>query len=204
MRNGTLTAFTLAATGLCGAAWAAVQPAPPAVPPAAAAPAAPETSEIHFTVHEKALLDVLRAATPQTVSVGTNLFSTDLTLLDPRDLVLANGRATFKIRVKGRTIPLDQIVTPVVSIERDPRTGQFFGVVSSMPLTLPGAGTIDLKDFLPRFEIPSVVDNPWNVADRPLGLRLRIRRIAILDHMLEVGADVDLAPVVSSRAPGSN
>jgi len=196
VRNGTLTAFSLAAIGLCGGAWAAVPTAP-------TAPAIPETSEIRFTVHEKALLDVLRAATPQTVAVGTNLFSTDLTLLDPSDLVLGNGRATFKIRVKGRTIPLDQIVNPVVTIERDPRTGQFFGVVSSMPLTLPGDGRIDLKDFLPRFEIPAVVDNPWNVADRPLGLRLRIRRIAILEHLLEVGADVDLAPVVSSRAPGS-
>ena len=72
------------------------------------------------------------------------------------------------------------------------------------PLTLPGAGTMDLTDFLPRFEIPAVVDSPWNVAERPLGLRLRIRRIAILDHLLEVGADFDLAPVVSSRAPAAN
>lgn len=198
MRNGTLTAFSLAVLGLCGAAWSAVPPAPPATP------APSEVPEIRFTVQEKALLDVLRAATPQTVSVGTSMFSTDLTLLDPRDLVLTNGRASFKIRVKGRTIPIDQILTPVVTIEKDPRTGQYFGVVSSMPLTMPGAGTIDLKDFLPRFEIPTVLDNPWNVADRPLALRLRIRRIAILEHLLEVGADVDLAPVVSSRAPGSN
>jgi len=197
LRIGTLTASVLAALFLCSAARGAA-------PPAAAAPATPDTSEIRFTVQEKALLDVLRAATPQTVSVGTNLFNTDLTLLDPSDLVLSNGRATFKIRVKGRTIPLDQTVSPAVTIERDPRTGQYFGVVSSMPLALPGAGTIDLKDFLPRFEIPTVIENPWNVADRPLALKLRIRRIAILEHLLEVGADVDLAPGVSTRPPGSN
>jgi hypothetical protein len=180
-----------------------------AVPPGAAAAtpsppaAAPESSEVRFTVNEKALLDVLRAATPQTIAVGTSLLTTELTLLDPRDLVLGGGRATFKIRVKGRDIPIDQVVSPVVTVERDPRTGQHFGVVSSMPLALPGGARIDLRDFLPRIEIPAVVDNPWNVADRPLGLRLRIRRIAILEHLLEVGADVDIAPVVSSRTPGS-
>lgn len=174
-----------------------------AAPAAAPAPAA-DASEIRFTVHEKALLDVLRAATPQTITVGTNLLSTDLTLLDPTDLVLGNGRASFKIRVKGRSIPIDQVVSPVVTIDRDPRTGQYYGVVSSLPLTIPGVGTIDLRDFLPRFEIPAVLENPWNVTDRPLGLRLRIRRIAILDHLLEVGADVDVAPALSSRAPVSN
>jgi hypothetical protein len=197
VRHGILTAISLAAIGLFGAAWAAA-------PATTAPPVAPDTSEIRFTVHEKALLDVLRAATPQTISVGTELLNTDLTLLDPSDLVLGNGRATFKIRVKGRTIPLDQVVSPVVTIDRDPRTGQYFGVVSSIPITLPGARKIDLKDFLPRFEIPAVVENPWNVTDRPLGLRLRIRRIAILEHLLEVSGDVDLAPVVSSRAPGAN
>lgn len=197
MGNGILTAFSLTAIGLSGAAWAAA-PGAPATPPA------PDSAEVRFTVHEKALLDVLRAATPQTITVGTDLLNTDLTLLDPSDLVLGNGRATFKIRVKGRTVPLDQVVSPVVTVDRDPRTGRYFGVVSSMPLTIPGGGRIDLRDFLPRFEIPAVVENPWNVADRPLGLRLRIRRIAILEHLLEVGADVDIAPIVSSRAPGAN
>jgi hypothetical protein len=170
-----------------------------AVLPGGASAVAPDGSEVRFTVNERALLDVLRAATPQTVTVGTSLMSVDLTLLDPSDLVLGGGKATFKIRVKGRNIPLDQVVSPVVTVDRDPRTGQYFGVVSSMPLTIPGAGRIDLKDFVPRLEIPAVVESPWGVAARPLGLRLRIRRIAILDHLLEVGADVDLAPVVSSR-----
>jgi hypothetical protein len=175
----------------------------PAAAVAAPAATAPEPAEVRFTVNEKALLDCLRAATPQTVTVGTSLLSADLTLLDPSDLVLANGRATFKIRVKSRTVALDQIVAPVVTIERDPRSGQFFGVVSSLPVQIPGLGAVDLRDYLPHFEIPAVLENMWSVADRPLGLKVKIRRIAILDHLLEVGADVDVAPVVSSRGTGA-
>jgi hypothetical protein len=187
--------WVVAAALGAGFAWVAT-------PVQAATPAAPDATELRFTVNERALLDCLRAATPQTVTVGSSLLSTDLTLLDPTDLVLANGRASFKIRVKGRTIPLDQVVRPTVTIDKDPRSGQFFGVVSSLPVQVPGLGSIDLKDYLPRFEIPALVEDLWHVADRPLGLRLRIRRIAILDHLLEVGADVDFAPTVSSRGTG--
>ena len=181
----------LAATVALGAA------APLPKPPAA------NGSEVRFTVQERALLDFLRASTPQTVTVGSSLMSTELTLLDPSDLVLTGGKATFKIRVKSRSIALDQVVSPVVSIDRDPRTDQYYGVVSSLPLQIPGAGKIDLRDFLPRIEIPAVIDNPWPVADRTLAVRLRIRNIAILDHQLEVGADVDLSPAVPARAPGA-
>jgi len=175
--------------------------------PALGATAAPiaargESSEVRFTVGESALLDCLRAATPKTLSVGTPVFSTDLTLLDPSDVVLRDGRASFKIRVKGRTLPVDQVVNPIITLERDVKSGQYVGVVSSMPVQIPGLPAIDLKDYLPRFEIPAVLEDLYRVSDRPLGLRLRIRRIAILDHLLEVGADVDFAPAVSSRTPG--
>lgn len=161
-----------------------------------------ESSEVRFTVGESALLDCLRAATPKTFSVGTTVFSTDLTLLDPSDLVLRDGKASFKIRVKGRTLPVDQVVNPIITLERDAKSGQYFGVVSSMPIQIPGLPAIDLKDYLPRLEIPAVVEDLYRMSDRPLGLRLRIRRIAILDHLLEVGADVDFAPAVSTRTPG--
>ena len=170
---------------------------------ATAAPAPPgDTSEVRFTLGEAALLDCLRAATPQTFSVGSKSLNADLTLLDPSDLVLRNGKATFKIRVKGKTLAVDQVVNPIITLDRDAQSGQYFGVVSSLPIQIPGLGALDLKDFMPRFEIPAVLENLYRVSDRPLGLRLHIRRIAILDHLLEVGADVDFAPAVSSRTPG--
>jgi hypothetical protein len=173
----------------------------PAGTSAASAGASAEPSEVRFTVGESALLDCLRAAMPQTLSVGTKVLGTELTLLDPSDLVLRDGKARFKIRVKGRTLPVDQVVQPTVTIDRDPQSGRYYGVVSSLPIQIPGLGALDLRDYLPRFEIPAVVENLYRVSDRPLGLRLRIRRIAILDHLLEVAADLDFAPVVSSRPP---
>jgi hypothetical protein len=167
----------------------------------APAPSQGEASEVRFTLGEAALLDCLRAATPQTFSVGSKSVNADLTLLDPSDLVLRNGKASFKIRVKAKTLAVDQVVNPIVTLDRDAQSGQYFGVISSLPIqTILGA--IDLKDFMPRFEIPAVLENLYRVSDRPLGLRLHIRRIAILDHLVEVGADVDFAPAVSSRTPG--
>ncbi len=189
----SIVAAVVAISCLCSPAGAA--PPPPA--------AGSDPSEIKFTVGESALLDVLRAATPQTLAVGNSLVSTDLTLLDPSDLVLHDGKASFRIRVKGRTFPVDQIVTPVISLNRDAATGQYYGVIATLPVQIQGLGAIDLKDYVPRFEIPAVMENLYHVADHPLGIRLRIRRMAILEHQLEVGADIDLAPVVPSRAAGS-
>ena len=194
IRRGTTGALFVACV-LAGAPAPAAPPAGSAAP----APSKPE-GEVRFTVVESAVLDCLRAATPQTISVGSKMLSTDLTLLDPSDVALHEGRASFKIRVKGRTLPVDQIVQPTVTLQRDTASGQYYGVISSMPIKIPGLGTIDLKDYIPRIEIPSVVQNLYQVPDRPIGLNLHIRRIAILEHLLEVGADVDFAPVVSSRS----
>jgi hypothetical protein len=83
--------------------------------PAAAVPAPAGTdSEMHFTLGERALLDCLKAALPQTVNVGSGLFATELTFLDPSDLVLKqDGTASCRVRVKGRTLPVDQVIKPV-------------------------------------------------------------------------------------------
>jgi hypothetical protein len=158
---------------------------------------------MRFTLDERALLDCLKAALPQTVTVGSGLFSTELTFLDPSDLVLKqDGTASCRVRVKGRTLPVDQVLRPVLRVEKDPRTGRYYGVISSLPLQLPGMGSIDLKDTLPRLEIPPVLDNLHPFGDRPVGLRFSIRRIAILEHRVEIGADLDLSPAAAGRSSG--
>jgi hypothetical protein len=171
---------------------------------AAVQPAAGSDSEMHFTLDERALLDCLKAALPQTVTVGSGLFSTELTFLDPSDLVLKqDGTASCRVRVKGRTMPIDQVLKPVLRVERDPKTGQHYGVISSLPLQLPGMGSIDLKDTLPRMEIPPVIDNLRPFGDKqPAGLRFSIRRIAILEHRVEIAADLDLSPAAAGRPSG--
>lgn len=179
--------------GLAAAAWAAA----PAPPPAASAP----SSELRFTADERAILECLRAGLPKTVSVGSGILSTDLTFLDPSNVVLHEGTASFKVRVKGRTMPIDQVLNPSVRLERDAASGRYYGVISSLPLSLPGLGTMDLSQSIPRIEIPDVLDNLWQVPDKPLALRLRIRRIAILEHLVDVGADVEFTPTSSREHP---
>lgn len=168
------------------------------VPAAVSAPAPPADTEMRFSLDERALLDCLKAALPQTVTVGSGLFSTELTFLDPSDLVLREGSASCRVRVKGKTLPVDQVLNPTVRLERDAKTGQYYGVISSLPLALPGMGKIDLKDALPRLEIPQVVDDLHPFGDRPLGLRFSLRRLAIHEHRVEIGADLDLSPGTGS------
>lgn len=166
---------------------------------ASAAPA--DVPGVRFTVGEGPLLECLRAMMPQTITVGTRNASIDLVLQEPDHLVLKDGKASLKVRVKGKTLPVDQILSPVVRVEYDQTLDRYFGVISSLPIQLPVLGSTDLRDYLPRFEIPANLDHLWSVADRPVGLSLHIRRIAILEHVLEVGADVRFGPVV---LPGSS
>src|SRR5262245_47929181 len=164
------------------------------LPAAVTTPAPAGDTEMQFALDEGALLDCLKAALPQTVTVGTGLFSTELTFLDPSDLVLKEGSASCRVRVKGKTLPVDQILNPTVRLERDAKTGQYYGVISSMPLSLPGMGKIDLKDALPRLEIPKTVDDLHPFGERSVGLRFSLKRLAIHEHRVEIGADLDLSP----------
>ena len=164
-------------------------------PAAAQAPAqAAGDTEMQFTLDERALLDCFKAALPQTVTVGSGLFSTELIFTDPSDLVLREGSASCRVRVRGKTLPVDQVLNPTVRLERDAKTGQYYGVISSMPLAIPGMGKIDLKDALPRLEIPKTVDDLHPFGDRPNGLRFSLKRLAIHEHRVEIGADLDLSP----------
>lgn len=169
-----------------------------AAPPAQ--PTVPDNSEIRFTVGEAPLLDWMRAATPFIISVGNQVVSADLILLEPKDLRLSDGKVSLKIRVKGKTLPIDQVLSPEIALVYDKSLNKYFGVLSSLPLSLPGLGTVDLKDYLSRVEIPTVLENLWRFADKPIGLNLKIRRIAILDHALEMGADVNFAPLPQSSS----
>jgi len=164
-------------------------PGPPLVPPA-------DRSEVHFTIGEAALLDLLKAATPYTFNVGNAYLKVDLTFSEPRDLRLLDSKATLKVRLKGNTLPVDQILSPVFTLRHDEAQNKYFVVVSSLPVQLPGIGSIDLKDSLPRFEMPELVEDLWRFSDRPVALNLDIHRIAVLDHRIEIGADVVFTPAV--------
>lgn len=166
--------------------------------PAAAAPAPPDRSEVQFRIGEPVLLDWLRAVTPYTVTVGTPPLSTDLIFSEPRDLALRQGQATFKVRLRGRPLAVDQILAPVIAVRYEPQQRRYLLVVSKLEVQVPGLGTLDLKSYFPRLEFPSVLQNLWRSGERPYGLDLVIRRVQILDHAVEIGADANFT---SSEAP---
>ncbi len=151
--------------------------------------------EISFAVDQKALLELVRAATPYSVTIGNQLIGADLVFTDPSELLLVDGQATLRIRVKGHRIPIDQVLRPAIRIEYDPALRQYFAIVSSLVIEIPGLGKVDLRDALPRVAIPAVVDRLWALQDRPIGMRLRIRSITIGDERLEIGADVEFPRV---------
>jgi hypothetical protein len=157
-------------------------------------PAAADRSEVRFTISEDALLDWMKSATPYTFSVGNQVLKLDLTLSEPRELKLLDSRATLKVRLRGNGIPLDQILQPVLTLRRDETNARYYVVVSSLPVQLPGFGTIDLKESFPKFEIPDLIEDLWKFGDRPVALNLDIRRIAVLEHVLVIGADVNFVP----------
>jgi len=158
---------------------------------------------VQFTITEAALLDWLKAATPYTFSVGNQLLKIDLTLSEPRDLRLQDSKATFQVRLKGTTIPVDQVVSPVFQLRHDESVNKYFVVISSLPVQLPGLGTIDLKDSLPKFELPELVQDIWRFSDRPVAVNLDIRRIAVLDHAVEIGANVLFTSSVPTGTRGT-
>ncbi|HKB07709.1 MAG TPA: hypothetical protein VKF61_05460 [Candidatus Polarisedimenticolia bacterium] len=180
---------------LAGAVLAAAEGASP--PPAA------DRSEVRFTISEDALLDWLKTATPYTFSVGNQVLKIDLTLSEPRELKLLDSRATLKIRLRASGIPVDQILQPVLTLRHDEANARYYVVVSSLPVQLPGFGTIDLKDSFPKFEIPELIEDLWKFGDRPVALNLDIRRIAVLEHALMIGADVNFVPASPGGTRGT-
>lgn len=187
MRTAAVCVTLAGALALAAAPHAA--PAVPVAPPA-------DRSEVRFTIGEAALLDLLKAATPYTFNVGNAYLRVDLTLSEPRDLRLLDSKATLKVRLRGSTLPVDQVLSPVFTLRHDQAQNKYFVVVSSLPVQLPGLGSIDLKDSLPRFEMPELIENLWRFSDRPVALNLDIHRIAVLERRIEVGADVVFTPAV--------
>ena len=175
--------------------------APRATAAGAAAPAG--TPELRLTVGEAALGRWLDLLMPLTIRVGNDLVSADLVFSEPREVALRKGVASLRLRVTGRTLPIDQTIAPAIRVEYDPVARQYYGVVASLPIQLPGLGRIDLKDSLPRLAVPPLLEDLFRFEDRSLSLNLRIRTIAILDRAIEVGADTDFAPLVpAARAAG--
>ena len=170
---------------------------------AQSAPVAVDNSQVRMSIGEAALLEWLQAATPFRLTVGRQPLQVELIFSEPSSLTLQDGKASLKIRARSSSLPIDQVLAPVVTITYDRNLNKYFGVMSSLPLQIPGLGSIDLKDSVPRFEIPPVLEDLWRFPDRSVGVGLNIRRLAIQDHRLEIGADVVITPVTPAGGHGA-
>jgi hypothetical protein len=159
------------------------------------APIRPIQHEVQLRIGEAAIMDWLRAATPYRFTVGSGLVSVDLVLSDPSDLELSEGQADLRVRIRGATIPIDETILASITVNYDRQLRKYFAVFKRLPIQIPRLGSIDLKDAIPRLEIPSLIEDVWRFPDRPVGLNLSIRRLAILDHAVEITGDVSFVPV---------
>jgi hypothetical protein len=166
---------------------------------AAPAPVPPGNYEVKFRIDEAAIMDLLRAATPYRFTVGSGLVSTDLVLSNPRELRLTEGQADLSVRIRGRSIPVDETISASITVAYDTTMKKYFAVFKRLPIQIPGLGSIDLKEAIPRFAIPSLIEDIWRFPDRPVGLNLSIRRLAIVDHAVEVAGDVSFVPVARPK-----
>src|SRR5260221_10491600 len=128
--------LALAAPGSAGQARAPASPSPAPE----RTPSSPDPSAVRFTIGEGPLLEWLRAITPWAVTVGNQLLSTDLIFSDPSDLRLKDGLASLRIHARGRTLPIDQTLGPVISLGYDRSVNRYYGSLASLPLELPGLG----------------------------------------------------------------
>ena len=167
------------------------------------APRLPTGSDVRFTIAEPAILDWLRAATPHTVTVSAGPIGTDLVIGNPRDLKLADGQASMKFTVSGRTLPFSQTISATMTLRYDQQLRKYFAVLSALPIQIPALGTIDLKDAMPRIELPTVFYHLSEIAGKQVGLRVEIRRLAIVTDAVEVAADVQFSPYVADKDASS-
>ncbi len=163
----------------------------PMASPASAGPAPAGAEDLSFTLRRAALQELLAAATPYRVEVGSSLLRESLTFSDPKDLVFQDGKITFAVRCQGTPFPLDQVLRPVLSL-RASGNGGYQAVVESLPLKIPGYGAIDLKDVVAPVDIEPVLRQTLWLQDRPAELTVKIRRIVVRAEQIEVGASLSL------------
>jgi len=158
-----------------------------------AAPPAPVVEDVNLTLRRPAVQRLIAAATPYRLDLGSSLLRESLTFTDPKDLTFQDGKISFSIRCQGSPFPVDQVLRPVLSL-RPSGSGGYQAVVESLPLKIPGFGTIDLRDAMEPVEIQSLLRQTVFLQGRPAELDVRVQRILIRAEQIEVAASLNLKP----------
>jgi len=177
MRTGCHRVFVFAAASL--------------VPLLCAAAPGPAAEDLHLSLRRAAVQKLIAGATPFRLDLGSSLLRESLTFTDPRDLSFQDGKIRFSIRCQGAPFPVDQVLRPVLSL-RPSGNGGYQAVVESLPLKIPGYGTVDLRDALEPLEIQSLLQQKVFLQGRPAQLDVRVHRIVIQPEQIEIGASLTL------------
>jgi hypothetical protein len=158
--------------------------------PLAAAPGS-TGDDLKVTLGRSALQGMLSVATPYQVDIGSSLLRESLTFSDPKELAFPGGKITFSIRCQGSPFPVDQVLHPVLSV-RAAGNGGYQVVVESLPLKIPGYGSVDLREVVEPVDIQSLLRQTVFLQGKPAQLDVRVRRIVIHTEEIEVGASLSL------------
>lgn len=156
---------------------------------------APAGESLTLQIRRAAVAEMLAAATPYRVEVGGGLLKETLTFSDPRELAFSAGKISFAIRCQGAPFPVDQVLRPVLTVQR---AGPGYRlVVESLPLTIPGFGKVDLKDLIAPVQLESLLRQNLLLQGRPAQLDIRVERIEVGREAIEVGGRLTLTPAPS-------
>jgi hypothetical protein len=152
-----------------------------------------EGEDLTLSLGRPALQRLIAAATPYRLELGSSLLREVLTFSDPRDLRFQDGKISFSIRCQGAPFPVDQVLRPVLSL-RPSGKGGYQAVVESLPLKIPGFGTVDLRDTMEPVEIQSLLRQTVFLQGRPAQLDVRVQRIVVRSEQIEMAASLTLKP----------
>ena len=159
---------------------------------AAAAPSTAHPEDLTITLRNPAILGLLSAATPYEVQVGGSLLRETLTFTEPRNLLLQAGRISFSVRCRGTPFTVDQTLRPVFVLKEPGGGGGYRVVVESLPVAIPGLGTVDLKDLFQPIEVQSLLRQSFLLQGRPAWIDVQVRRITLHADRVDMAASIRL------------
>ena len=156
----------------------------------AGALSAPHAESAVMSVDRVAVLGFLRAATPYTFEMNTAGMTQRLTFLNPRELRFEQGKARFKVDVRGEPVPVNAVLEPTMALRFDHQRGAFVAHIESLPVTMPGMGTMRLDKYVDPIVVPTTFTAPLNQNLPDLVVDTIVRDLKILEDRIEAKVDL--------------
>lgn len=143
-----------------------------------------------MSVDRVTVLSFLRAATPYTFEINAAGVRQRLTFVNPRELRFEQGKARFKVDVRGEPLPVTAVLEPTMSVRFDNQRGAFVAQVESLPLSMAGMGTMRLDRYIDPIVVPTTFSNAFDEKIPGLTVDTIVRDLKILDDRVEAKVDL--------------